>query len=584
MPLQLAITSAPDSGEFLLDATPFVTSCTSSTNEHGPEAINATIRRSLYDAFRIYNAPGMPHVALSDGGGSVNVGRLEEPGLSVGSKNELTINALGYWRALSDIPYTAFWSSASVEEWREIINNDIATAKPEKYEFNIEKRLFIAPKKGEAYGTGLSGSQGGLTFAPPNGASKTILGLQYTYKWQAPTGWNAQLVVGNNDFSGPITAWSLNGNGALQQGALHFAFGSSVARIWFRIDYSVASANYIGETGDAYLEITNLRVISSHTNRVNTALTAGRTAGTNVTASVGSTTGMYVGQQLVMNSGGVSEIVTVLSIGSSTQFNATFVNNYGGGAAVQGHRIVADEIIRDLVSTVSAVNPTQLQSTTALVQSPGRDLVDVVYEDAAMTDIATDLAKQGDTTNTAYEVGVDVNRRMYFRPRGSQARTWYIDIDDMSLSRSLDGMYNSLYAKYQNASGDTVRGTVSTDASSVQRYGITRRRAIDVQTSDTTYATNVRNAALVDDALVEPRAGYTVSRVFGAGGAPVPLYHVQACDYVTIRNLPPAVLNTLDTIRTFRITRTEYDPIAGALTIEPEAPLPTLDALVGGKI
>lgn len=590
MPLQLGIFSRPTTGELVLDATPFVTSCTVSTNEHGSEALNVTVKRSLYDAFRIYNAPGLLHVALSDGARDIGVGRLEEPGLRVGGTNEVTLNALGYWRALSDLPYTALWSDTSLDRWRMVESTELGNRTPERYDFRTENGVLeIAPKKGETFGGNASPAPlpaiGSAMYFPPSGNSRQITLVQCDIELMAPTGWRVILYRVNTALSGFNSVFTITSAGAVLNRSI-FTTITPDDRLMFDIFLDTAGTTTASfDTGTAYLRVRNLRVSTSFANIVNTTFTVARAAGTSVTATVGTTDRMYVGMKLVANSGGnPSETVVVQSVTNSTQFVATFVNSYAIGNPLGGSVLYADEIIRDMVSAVTATNPTQLQSVTSLIASPGRDSPDVVYEDATMADVATDLAKNGNTANAAYEVGVDTQRRLYFRPRGSAARTWYIDSDDLNVTRALDGMFNSGYAKYQNASGATVRGATSTDATSVQRYGITRRRAVDVQTTDATYATNVRDAALTDDALVEPRASYTVTRVFGTNGAPVPLSEVRACDVVTIRNLPPAVLNTLDTIRTFRLTRTTYDPIANTLSFEPEAPMPTLDVLVGGKL
>jgi len=590
MGLQLAIFSKPDSGELLLDATPFVTSCKPSTNKHGVEAINVTVDRTLYDAFRIYNAPGTLHVVLSNGAGPIAVGRLEEPGLSVGNTNELSLNALGYWRALSDVLYTALWSDTRWDRWRPVANTELTNRTPERYDFRTENNVLeIAPKKGETFG-GHAGPApqpaiGSYLYVPPLGGSRQITLVQFDLELNVPSGWRFICYGLNSTFSSFTLVYPLASAGALLKRSV-FTSLTANDRLMFDLYLDTPGTIVAGfDSGTVYARISNIRVCTTLANIANTTLTANRAAGTSVTATVGSTANMYVGQRLTINSGGnPSESVIVQSVSSPTQFVATFVNGYTSGQPVGGANVYADEVIRDLVSIVNATNPTQLQSSTALIQSPTRDMPDLVFEDADMGDIATTLATSGRQASAPYDVGVDLARRLYFRPRGNQARTWYVAIDDLAITRSLDGMYNSVYAIYQDASGTTVRSASSTDSTSVQRYGITRRKGVSVQSADATYAANVRDAALVDDALVEPRATYTLSQVFGQNGALVPLWFVTAGDYLILRNLPPAVSTSLDTVRMFRITRTEYDPLSETLAIEPEAPLPTLDALLAQQV
>ena len=82
MPLMLGIYSAPyPNGSLLLDATPFVTSCSYSENKHGYESLAATIPRPLSEAFRFFNQAGTAYVRLTDGIAVLWEGRLEDPGI-----------------------------------------------------------------------------------------------------------------------------------------------------------------------------------------------------------------------------------------------------------------------------------------------------------------------------------------------------------------------------------------------------------------------------------------------------------------------------------------------------------------------
>jgi hypothetical protein len=282
----------------------------------------------------------------------------------------------------------------------------------------------------------------------------------------------------------------------------------------------------------------------------------------------------------VMNSAAAtSEIVTVISIGSSTQFNATFVGNYTSGQAVQGFRILADEIVEDILDQVATLNSGQLSSSTALIQSPGLDLLDESYEDAVPADILTRLAALGDTGNQRWEVGVD-GQLLYFRPQGDVARAWYVDATELDISRSLDKVANSIYVTYQDASGRTVRSADSTEPTSIARYGLTRRARLAADTTSATQAGVIVATALADQKDPLPQAAIHFAAMYDATGAQWPLSEPTPGDTITVRNLPPDSGATIDRVRTFRISHTSYDPIAQTLTIEPEAPIPNLETML----
>jgi hypothetical protein len=589
MPLSLTTFLTP-TGEAILDATRFVRSAKFSTNLHGTQAIDAELDRNMVDSFRIYDAPGMLHIEADDGAQTLAAARLEEPGLHAGGVGALKLHALGYWRALTDIPYTAMWSDTSLSRWRAVSNTELTNRTPERYDIRTENNQFeLAPRKGETFGGNASAAPlpavCSYLYQPPNGGSQRIQLVQLDFTLNAPTGWRMIVYRVGLNFSTFNSVFTVTSAGAAISRSI---FTSITADDWIMVDLyldTVGTAVAAFDTGTAYLRVSNVRFCSTFADIANTVLSANRNAGASVTATVTSTLNMYVGQRLTVNGGAnPSESVLVEQVTNSTQFVATFVNNYVAGNPIGGSRVCADTIVKDLIAVVAAANPTQLSTSTSGVFSPGRDLVDAVYTDELPSDIMTALATQGTTANGLYEAGVDDQRRVFFRPQGSAAQTWFVDISDLDITRSADGLANSAYAVYTDASGIETRTAVSTNAASVIKYGITRRQAVDVQTTNSTYATGVRDTAIAAATTVQARARYTIRAVYGSNGARHPLGYVRAGDVMTIRNLPPQVSAAVDSIRTFRLSRTEYDMKTGILAIEPEAPNATLDALVGGQL
>jgi hypothetical protein len=571
----------PPSGKLLLDASD-AESCAITKNEHGGERLTAQLRRPLAEAMQRYDQTGLPWAALCQGGRVLWVGRLEDPGLFAGADGSgLQLQALGGWRALSDDRYTALWSKGSVSDFRPIRDTELAGATPDRYTFDTNNRLYIAPQKNATLGITGTSKLGMLAYLLPDGSTRDLIGAQFAFTYTVPAAnWRVAFQTRNADFSGIANAWLVTAGGAgTVSGAVHVTFAAARIVNAF-MDFSAADAVYAGETGANFLRITRLRLVTSTTNRVNTTLSANRNAGTNVTATVGSTSGMYVGMELVMNSAGApSEIVTILSIGSSTQFNATFANNYTTGQAVQGFKITADEIVKDVASQVSTLNSSQLSSSTALIQSPGLDLTDESYEDADPAEVLTRFAALGDTSNRRWEVGVE-GQTLYFRVKGAMARAWYVDATELRVSRSLDELANRLYATYQDANGRTLRSAATSDTTSAARYGLIRRAAIGADTTSATQAGVIVATALADQKDPLPQADIRFEEIYDATGAQWPLSEPSPGDTITVRNLPPDVSGGLDRVRTFRISHTAYDPIARTLEIEPEAPAPTLETML----
>lgn len=584
----LGLYTAPPStgGALLLDCSPFVQSCDFSTNDHGFEALTAPVLRALAGAFRLFDYPLM-YLGLFWDGQIVWEGRLEDPTLYTGGDGSgFTAQALGAWRALSDTKYIALWSKTTVTDFRPVLTSEIATAFPDRFSYNYQNQIQIMPLKGAIIGSTGAGKQAYVVFQAPNSGGRTIIGAQFSAELTFPAAnWRGALIAQNTNLSTNSIPWLLAtaGAGTLLR-AVHVTF-TGVPAVSFFVDFNAADAAFAGENGSAYLKITNLRLVTATTNRVNTTLTVNRAAGVNVTATVGSTARMYVGMQLVINSANnPSEVVTVLSIGSATQFNATFVGNYVIGNAVQGFIIYADEITADVVARANATNPAQLSSGTTLIQSPGLDLLDENYIDANLGDILTRLASLGDnqTPPRMWEVGVYEDRQLYLRPQGG-GRAWYVDATDLSVARTLEQLYNFVNAIYQDTGGRRLITAVASDATSVTRYGIQRLTIIGTNTTSATQAGVERDAYLQDHKDPLPRAAITFEAVYDASGGRYPLWLVRAGDTITIRNLPPSLSTSVDRIRTFRITHTSYDVFGAALTVEPELPPTSLEFMLARK-
>lgn len=578
-------------GVLLLDCSAFARACVVSTDVHGFERLTAPLGRALADAFRFYDQAGMLYVGLVDGSQIVWEGRLEDPTLVAGSGGSgLTIQALGSWRALSDDRYTALWSTTSVADFIQTTSvHSTAYSESERWGRDTNNRLYIELVKGTTYT--LNKASGLLYFAPHLGA-RQIVAMQFQVAITLPTTMTMR-IVGFDNSSPPggaltngIVFAQFVGTGALVNRAYSLNLTGNPRDIVGIDILCNTGATPAGETGANNITVTKLRVATSITNRVDTTLTANRNAGTNVTATVASTAGMYVGMELVMNSGATSsEVVTVLSIGSSTQFNADFVFNYTSGQTVRGLRILADEIVEDILDQVATLNSAQLSSSTALIQSPGLDLLDEVYEDAVIGDILTRLAGLGDNQATPrqWEVGVYEDRTLFFRPQGSASRAWYVDATDLSVVRTLEDLANSVYAVYQDPNGATLRTAITSDSVSVARYGVTRRAAISADTTSATQAGTERDAYLQDHKDPLPRATIRFDAVYDAAGARYPLWLVRSGDTMTIRNLPPNISTSVDRIRTFRITHTSYDAFADTLDVEPEAAPRTLEVMLARR-
>ena len=245
----------------------------------------------------------------------------------------------------------------------------------------------------------------------------------------------------------------------------------------------------------------------------------------------------------------------------------------------------ADEIAEALLTFIDGVNSGMLSTSNALIQSPLLDLEDEVYLDMFPGDILRELVLLGDANSPPrqWEVGVFEDRILHLRPRGDAARAWYVDVSSLEVERTIETLVNSVYAVYTDESGNKLRTSNGEDQDSIDRYGLTRRMFIPVETSDTTQAETHRDTMLEDGKDPPPRSSIIFNQLYDASGGLWPNYSARSGDTITIRNLPPSSSTVIDRIRTFTILETNYDVDADIIEVIPEAPLPTMDSLLSER-
>lgn len=568
------------SGTYLDDWSLFARSCIVRSGEHGFESLEAELQLPFYDAFNYYVNYGPLKVICIFGPSRIFEGRLNDPTQFVrGANGGLKIVALGYWIALSDTQIVALWSTTQLQDWKLITSNLIASCIPERFEMiNQTDQLSIAPKKNENQSNTVFGA---YYYIVPDGGSRDINGVALDFSIvAADANWRLEINSYAAGFTSGANLVTISSAAGTVTGCVNTTLTArSIIAIFF---YSNTSrAPFTGETGDVRCRITNVRLVTATTNRLATSLTANRTAGTNVTATVGSTSGMYVGQNLQVDPNSTTgETVTVISIGSATQFNATFAKSYLSGVAIRSMIVYPNEIINDCVAIVAALNSTQISAATGMIQNQGVDQLDAIFEDMTPADVINTLVKSAGDTQTTPRVWTALvydNQQLIVRPRGT-GRAWLIDADSLDIQRALSQLANSITAVYSEPAGRK-RRTTATDSSSVARFGLTRRKTVHANTADVIQAGRVRDTTLYYARDPIPRVNFPINAIYDGAGIWHDPRELRADDTVTIRNFPPIVATLYDKIRTLVVTRVSYDVIAGRLKdVELELPMPNLDA------
>lgn len=531
-----------------------------SQGKHGSLRLDVTARLDPDEAHAFYQLAGTPTVELNVGPDVIWRGRAETIAVEAG---EMQLVALGKWRALSDISYTALWSDASVAEWQKLTEDNVSTDKQRLFEQDNNNRLYIAARNPEPY---VNTDLAAWGYQIPDGSSRNIVACQFAYTLGAGVNWRARLLTRDSAWGSGSAQWTLAGAVGAQSGVQNLTFAGA-AGLTFELE-ATAGVTIAAATGaGAYLKITNLRLATTTTNRVNTTIAAGVGAPGAQTVTPVSMAGIYVGQDLWIGSAGTGEIVNVTSV-TSTTFNATFANTHLAGVTVKAIVVWGDEVVEDILSLENSLNG-QLAAATMLIESPGVDMVDAVYLDRDGMKVIEDIAQRGDSAGNAWETGVYDNV-LYLRSLGDDALDWAVDAR-IRLERDVEQLANEVLAVHKNASDALKRTAATSDVYSQEQWGLTRQRAVDVHTTLAIEAEKVRDVASATQATPAPRVSLVFDQVFSSEGSAAEGWMAHAGDSMLARNAPPTMGIPPDNSASFRLTRVDYDVIADRPGVEVEA-------------
>ena len=239
--------------------------------------------------------------------------------------------------------------------------------------------------------------------------------------------------------------------------------------------------------------------------------------------------------------------------------------------------VLASAIAADLAGYVAGINATQMQDDAARIVPTTLDMRNEIYEDMRPADILERIAPPN-----LFWWGVWEDKRLFFGSPDS-GRTFVVDVAELVLESSFDEVANRVYATYTEAAGRVRRTAVANDLPSQEKLGVIRMQTTAAETTSATEAETWRDALLDDSGAYALRADVVFERLYTSSGVEVPLYALRAGDALTMRNLPPALGQAVDSIRTFRIGATKFDNDNYALAAEPDVPTPTLVTLIARR-
>ena len=233
----------------------------SSTGPHGFERMSGQVAAELTEALSLIDRLPGKHIVLSSGDTAWE-GRLEDISLT---STGIRFTALGYWRALADVVYTALWSDQDLSaNWKVGTRDDRNNWFNERWELDNVDRLYWGVREGERYGS--FGHRGVWVYRAPNTTepAQKINEIDYTYDYDLPTDWRVLIVSRHEHLGGATVEHTYTSTSSNDTGTNTVTLSADRPILSIEVFNASGSAvDYSRNTGKHYAKITAMRVKGS---------------------------------------------------------------------------------------------------------------------------------------------------------------------------------------------------------------------------------------------------------------------------------------------------------------------------------
>ena len=518
----------PNVGSQIADLTAVAKRTSFETDIHGFSVLRTFIEVDSVEAFRIYDLSPSAHLVAMGRGEIAWEGRVEDRRMV---ERGVTLTAFGYWNALTDLPYTAWWNSTDLRYFFPLSAEDKASGNPDMFVMRKDDRLHTGLKKNETYTTGPERGRWALEI--PEGSRTFFESIKFEYEVFLETNYQARMIAGASGISAAGTiVWTVTGNGA-----------SQTATVTVDIAASVTDANWF------MFEVH--RFSGSNTN----AFDSGERFATFKMELIRGDNGSQVAGLIIPD---IIAYVNEVNPGQLSTFDqiadpATLTLNPDGAVYLD---VPCNEVIMDIVEHgEDPVSPN--------VGIPGSTRFMRVLENRVLRTGSTHPSVSGGAWQLPQE--------------------WAADVNIKDLSSSLATLVNSGYPVYQDERGRRKVGATYTDDGSVRSYGITKRLPVFSRKRDLNDADGLAERVVAEGKDLTVRASIEIINLVNTHGGEHPPWAARAGDIITIRNLGALGRGLEDRFTSFHIVRSVYNVDTGKFTVQPSFQSPTIAAQVGAS-
>lgn len=217
---------------------------------------------------------------------------------------------------------------------------------------------------------------------------------------------------------------------------------------------------------------------------------------------------------------------------------------------------------------------------------------DESYLDKYPMELVEKLSQFSDSTGGRWYFAVWEDRIPYLFKRDSSSVNWRAqllsnpsDFKRFRLKHRAGDLWNSAYAVYD--AGGLTRTATATDADSVTKYGLTRRKVIsNLGTVAAASAQAYRDGVVANNKDIWPRLTNIVlgDKVRDTQNQAVKSWRIRAGDVFRVNDLVPTTTSLTatqrDALRTFYIVETDYDVERGEMILIPDTENDSLSKII----
>ena len=227
------------------------------TSQRGFAGLRAMLPATLEEAFRLYDTSGMVRARVADDHANIVWdGRIEDWEIT---RMGIAVTGFGYWRALSDLPYTALWSVSTSAGWRELQTTEVSISKPKRGSIDNNNRVFLAINKNSQTNTS---NYIAAVYELPDKGDREAATIAFDYVLTNATGATYHMLMRTyNSAWSQVDSSTVISSNANASGSYSFSIGAAVTRVALLFARNSGTlTTYSGETGELYARATNIRI------------------------------------------------------------------------------------------------------------------------------------------------------------------------------------------------------------------------------------------------------------------------------------------------------------------------------------